>query len=528
MEKMLGVMLDCSRNAVMKPDKVKEFAQIIKKMGLNTLMLYTEDTYEIESQPYFGHLRGRYSKQELKDIDSYCQSIGIELIPCIQTLAHLKQMFKWHKIYSDVNDCDDILLIGEEKTYLLIEDMLKTLSECFTSRKIHIGMDEAYRVGTGNYAIKNGMRDKFDIINEHLHKVCDIAGKYNFEPMIWSDMFCKLAADQDGYGDQYGEVDTAKVLERAALPENVSLVYWDYYHSEYDHYDKMIKRNKLFNRKVYFAGGAWTWGGFAPYNAMSIERTDAAISACNDNEIDGVFLTVWGDNGAECNPFTILPTLMFAAEKMRGNTDMDSIKKKFYEIVGTEFDSFVLLESFDSPGGMHKDNNSASKYLLYNDPFVGLNDCFCAESDNEFYANLAQKLSNVEKGNHSNIFESYENLAGVLSLKAALGVKTRKAYLANDKEALKEIIKEYDETILRLKAFHASFQSIWLEYNKPHGFDAQDLRLGGLIQRLLSCKDRLENFVSGQLPNIPELEEKVLENPSPYGWWNACVSVNIV
>lgn len=28
---MLGVMIDCSRNAVMKPEKVKQFADVIKK-----------------------------------------------------------------------------------------------------------------------------------------------------------------------------------------------------------------------------------------------------------------------------------------------------------------------------------------------------------------------------------------------------------------------------------------------------------------------------------------------------------------
>ena len=183
MDKMLGVMLDCSRNAVMKPETVKLYAGIIKKMGYNTLMLYTEDTYEVDNQPFFGHLRGRYSKDELKEIDSYCASIGIELVPCIQTLAHLGNLFKWQEDYDAINDCDDILLIGEEKTYKFIEDMIYTLSQCFSSHKIHIGMDEAIRVGTGKYQQKNGIKDRFDIINEHLHKVCEIAEKYGLEPM---------------------------------------------------------------------------------------------------------------------------------------------------------------------------------------------------------------------------------------------------------------------------------------------------------------------------------------------------------
>ena len=68
MEPMMGVMIDCSRNAVMNVQTVKKYVKILKKMGYNTLMLYTEDTYEVNNQPYFGHLRGRYSKEELKEL----------------------------------------------------------------------------------------------------------------------------------------------------------------------------------------------------------------------------------------------------------------------------------------------------------------------------------------------------------------------------------------------------------------------------------------------------------------------------
>ena len=78
MKNHLGVMLDCSRNAVMKPEAVKSFVDIIQKMGYNTLMLYTEDTYEVEGEPLFGYLRGRYTIAELQDIDYYCKEKGVE------------------------------------------------------------------------------------------------------------------------------------------------------------------------------------------------------------------------------------------------------------------------------------------------------------------------------------------------------------------------------------------------------------------------------------------------------------------
>lgn len=82
-------------NAIMKPEKVKEFAKMLADMGCNMLQLYTEDTYEIDGEPFFGYMRGRHTQEELMDIDRYCAGIGIELVPCIQTLRHLTQMAQW-------------------------------------------------------------------------------------------------------------------------------------------------------------------------------------------------------------------------------------------------------------------------------------------------------------------------------------------------------------------------------------------------------------------------------------------------
>ena len=66
-KKYFGVMLDMSRNAVMKPETVKQFVDYISSFGYNMLQLYTEDTYEVNNEPYFGYLRGGYKKQEIKE-----------------------------------------------------------------------------------------------------------------------------------------------------------------------------------------------------------------------------------------------------------------------------------------------------------------------------------------------------------------------------------------------------------------------------------------------------------------------------
>ena len=64
-----GLMLDCSRNAVPTLATVKDMIRQLALMGHNTLMLYTEDTYELEDEPYFGYMRGRYTREELRELD---------------------------------------------------------------------------------------------------------------------------------------------------------------------------------------------------------------------------------------------------------------------------------------------------------------------------------------------------------------------------------------------------------------------------------------------------------------------------
>ena len=111
-------------------------------MGLNRLMLYTEDTYTVPEKPYFGYMRGRYSFDEIKAIDDYAYMFGIELVPCIQTLGHMEQYLKWEEA-APAKDTSGVLLVGADETYSLVEQMIKAAAAPVRSKNIHIGMDEA-------------------------------------------------------------------------------------------------------------------------------------------------------------------------------------------------------------------------------------------------------------------------------------------------------------------------------------------------------------------------------------------------
>ena len=120
-----GTMLDCSRNAVPNLHTLKKWVDLTASLGYNTLLLYTEDTYEVPDEPYFGYMRGRYSQAELRELDAYAKKQGMTIMPCIQTLAHLYAIKRWPEYWPHF-DTDDILLAGDERVYTLIGHMFRS------------------------------------------------------------------------------------------------------------------------------------------------------------------------------------------------------------------------------------------------------------------------------------------------------------------------------------------------------------------------------------------------------------------
>lgn len=497
-------MVDCSRNAVMTVDAVKAWIDLTAGLGCNTLMLYTEDTYEVAGEPYFGYARGRYGRAELKELDTYARAKGMELIPCIQTLAHLNAIARW-PAYAPHMDAQDILLAGDERSYELIEGMFETIAACFTSKHVHIGMDEAHLFGRGRYYDLHGPADRTQALLDHLNRVAEIGARHGLELVMWSDMFYRLAAG----GEYYAPCVKMDEGVGRKIPGNVELVYWDYYATDPARYDQMLKNHASIKPGTWFAGGLWSWTGFAPHNEFSIRATEAALEACEANGVRDVFFTLWGDDGGECSRFALLPALFYAVQRARGNTDHGDIHRRFEEQFGVPWEAFMLL---DLPGSPNREVVNSEKYLLYNDPFQGLLDSTLSGGEGERFARCAAALEAAPSaGRWSGLFRTQRALCRVLEVKAELGVRTRAAYRSGDRGALAALLSDYRTAEERLEEFYEAFRIQWDLENKPAGFEVQDIRLGGLGRRLRHCRAVLEDYLKGAIQRIEALEEPPLD-----------------
>ncbi len=525
----LSVMIDCARNAVPTVESWKKLFPMLAGMGYDRVLLYLEDVYEVEEEPCFGHKRGRYSLSELRELDDAADAAGIELIPCIQTLAHLLTIFRWPGVYRDAFDIDDVLLVDADRTYQLIDHMFSTLEKTFRSKTLHIGMDEAHHVGLGQYLDKHGFQPRSEILLRHLNRVCAMAKQHGFQCMMWIDMFFRLTCG-GSYVVDY-EVNFPPELI-AQIPENLDLVYWDYTSENKDRYRRMIRNAQKLSPRISMAGGAQTWGGFAPHNRIAIPRSRASLVTSREAGIDEYIMTVWGDDGGECPPQSALPALMQAAADAEEIGDAE-MKRRFREITGEDFDAMLDL---DLPNQIYGEETYVGpaqycKNRLYNDPFLRLMDNnHSAAVDPARFGQYAERLRQdaAKSPSFAPLFEASACLCDVLEIKFHLGTRTAALYAEKDLEGLRALAEQdYTEALARTERFHAAFRRQWEMLNKPYGFEVHDIRLGGLMQRLKTCRERLLDYCDGRVSRIEELEEPLLCNMgAPFSRYDQIVTAN--
>ena len=512
---MNGAMFDVSQgNAVPRVETVKNILRRMAVMGLNMLMMYCEDSYVVPEEPYFGYMRPRFTHDQLKECDEYAAVFGIEMIPCMQTLAHLPDVLKW-AVYADIKEDDTTLLVGSERTYEFIERMIKAAAAPFRTKRIHIGMDEAWNLGMGAYFRRHGLRNKFDIMTEHLARVLEIVKRLGLQPMMWGDMFFRAASKSGAYYDLDVEF-TPEML--AAVPKDVQLVYWDYYHHDEEFYREFIRRHRQFGSEPIFAGGIWGWISFTVNWSKTFITTNAALKACKDEGIKEVLATVWGDNGTECNIYTTLLGLqLFAEHGYARELDMERLKQRFEFCTGASYDDFINLKYLDEIPGTEPDNlNTAnpSKYLMWQDILAGLFDKNIEGYPiAAHYAQLAQKLDPAKdrNGAYNPLFAYLHHVADVLALKSEMGLNVTAAYRAGDRKRLRQLIDTDLPTLAeKVRTLHEIHRELWLDTYQSFGWEIMDMRYGSLSARIKSAIDQIERYLDGRLPRIDELEAERL------------------
>jgi hypothetical protein len=264
--------------------------------------------------------------------------------------------------------------------------------------------------------------------------------------------------------------------------------------------------------------------------------------------VKDVFATTWGDDSPERDFFCNLLGFQLYAEHCYGDDPRFADVVKRFDFCGKCSGDMILdIANIDNPHGYmpisdgyslfgdvagskkkiaasdESENEifdaapglvNPSKYLMWQDPIAGLFDVDAKKFNCKAHFLMQKEKLERYLGKYpefENSLRFYISLCDVLSMKADLGVRMKDLYDRGNKEGLKKIAEGEIPAILeKIEAMWKNNRTLWFERHQAFGFDVLERRYGCLRVRLKTTAYRIEQYLSGAIETIEELEEERL------------------
>lgn len=494
-----GLMIDVSRNGVIKESYLETIIVKLALLGINFLTLYTEDTFEVTGEPLIGYQRGKYSKAEIRRLVKFAKQFGTVMFPCIQTLGHVEQILKFPK-YAPLADDNRIFNVEKKETYRLIEKLIKNGSEPYESKLIHIGMDETWGLGKGKTYKINKKMDPRMMYVKHMAKVNKICKKYKLKPIMWGD----IIINAHGTGKMNKE-------HFRHIPKNIIMDYWNYYSDTVKPYEETIKRYRKLGFEPLISAGIWNWSCFWGRYEKAARTMTLFIEKAKELKVRRSLMTMWGDDGCECPFDSNWPALALYGELCyEEKVDMKMVKKTVTAVAKDNWDAFMSPAGIDVLN-MHSSN--VSKGFLYDDPLLGIYASHLPAGKRwgpffeKIFKEVKAKSGKVNKDNKI-LFDYAYALLDLLCIKADIKNIAYAAYQAGNKNKLRAVLKDVRLIAKKTDVLWKAHRAVWLMERKPFGLEVMDNRYAAGIGRCEVMETRIKDYLSGKIDEIAELEEK--------------------
>ena len=184
-----GVMLDISRDKVPTMETLLALVDRLASWKINQLQLYTEHTYAYLDHEEVWRSASPLDANEIRQLDEYCRARFIELVPNQNCLGHWERWLR-HDRYRTLAVAPDGWDQGgrhREPTTLdptnpearqLVRSLLSELLPNFSSRRLHVGLDEPWELP------KERMADYLDWVHA-LRALPELDG---LDMLMWGDI----------------------------------------------------------------------------------------------------------------------------------------------------------------------------------------------------------------------------------------------------------------------------------------------------------------------------------------------------
>lgn len=223
-------------------------------------------------------------KSDVRELVEMFDSYGIEVIPEVQTLAHIEYITNAYPEFAELGkymktaSTDDLIKVPHthipehcycphnEKCMAIVHDIIDEVVEVVRPKRyVHIGHDEAYHLGLCPECSKKGAPRVYVEHVSHLH---DYLAEKGLGTMLWSDMFHTNMYYTGTHFDfvkrelpkdlilldftWYFHLDTD--IEDFLLPEGYKIMMGNLYSSHYPRFASRIKKDGMIGGEI----STWT------------------------------------------------------------------------------------------------------------------------------------------------------------------------------------------------------------------------------------------------------------------------------
>jgi hypothetical protein len=234
-----------------------------------------------------------------------------------------------------------------------------------------------------------------------------------------------------------------------------------------------------------------------------------------------MWFTMWGDDGGYAVPQAAEAGLFACAELAAGRTadPTDENCARFKSVTGMDYRALAKLgEIADIPTISVQGTETA---FLYDDPL--------------YFANLRNTVAHWGADSEKWLGKWRGTLAAAASVAddarlpvAAAFARTMhkrfeyslailEAWKTKDAAQVKAAAKLLDEAVESMRLFTSLYRDNWYATSQPFGFELIQKRNAAALARLEEAKRRLDEYLAGRAPTIPEFDEALTEfgRPAP-------------
>lgn len=274
-----GVMLDVSRDKVPTIETLEALIDRLASWKVNHVELYMEHTFAYADHEEVWRSASPFTADEIRGLDEFCKARFVELTPNQNCLGHFERWLR-HDRYRPLAISPDGWTDARGRhrppttveptnpdALALMASLLGELLEAFSSRRVHVGLDEPWELPD----------ERFGDYLEYVRRLRALPELDGRQALMWGDI---VASHPD---------------ELASIPDGVTVCEWGY---EDGH--PFAERASLLaaaGRPFWLCPGTSSWNTLVGRWSNMVGNIEGCVAAAVDTGAEGVLVTDWGDNG---------------------------------------------------------------------------------------------------------------------------------------------------------------------------------------------------------------------------------------